>query len=314
VFAVAMVVAGLLAGPASAYWGSGHRSPLRPFGAESIWRDQVEVETRLSALSAAYVQRLEATIDEYGAYINTTQWSAPVYTVPANQPRIAVRMPVTAPPEIQLAFTSVPLPPEARPSPDNDAELVVWQPATDTMWEMFEAEHGALGWSATYGGRMTALSKQPGFFSVGGATASGLPLLGGLIRISELEAGSIPHALSLSIPEPRAYRYAWPAQRTDGTSPDPLAIPEGTRFRLDPSLDLSTLEMSPVVRTIARAAQRYGIYVTDRSGSVAFEAEDPSPRGSNPYPKLFGGQSPAALLAQFPWGELEAIDARLSCC
>ena len=55
--------------------------------------------------------------------------------------------------------------------------------------------------------------------------------------IDELKAGVIPHALALNIPWAKPNVYSWPAQRTDGRSTDPNAIPEGARFRLDPTVD-----------------------------------------------------------------------------
>ena len=165
---------------------------------------------------------------------------------------------------------------------------------------------------------MTDVSQSPGYFPKPpgwGATATGLPLLGGLIRISELRAGQIPHALSIALPEPRAGIYAWPAQRTDGTSNDPAALPEGTRLRIDPSVDLSKLPMSPFVRILATAAQQYGMIVTERGGAVAFYAEDPTPTGSNPYwpapDGFFGGKYPNQLLQQFPWSYLQVVRAPL---
>jgi hypothetical protein len=139
-------------------------------------------------------------------------------------------------------------------------------------------------------------------------------MLGGLIRIRELRAGLVPHALALAIPQARTGLFAWPAQQTDGVSTAASAIPEGTRFRIDPRLDLSKVPMSPFTRTIARAAQRYGIYITDQSGDVSFMAEDPAPLGRNPYPRFFGGRQPDELLQQFPWYALEAIDAPIHCC
>jgi len=93
------------------------------------------------------------------------------------------------------------------------------------------------------------------------------------------------------------------------------AIPEGTRFRLDPRVDLGTIPMAPVVRTIAEAAQRYGMVVRDRSGSVTIYAEDPTPTGTDPFTGpagLFGGQSPSILMQQFPVGRhLQALPTAL---
>jgi len=83
--------------------------------------------------------------------------------------------------------------------------------------------------------------------------------------------------LALTIPEPAAGRFVWPANRTDGTSTSPTAIPEGTRFRLDPKLNVAALGLPPMGAAIALAAQRYGMIVRDRGGGVVLYAEDPRP-------------------------------------
>jgi hypothetical protein len=122
-----------------------------------------------------------------------------------------------------------------------------------------------------------------------------------------MQDGHIDHALAIAIPEPRYNLFTTPAQRTDGFRFTPAAIPEGTRFRIDPNLDLSTLTMPPVTRIIAEAVQKYGMVVRDRAGSVSFYAEDPTPTGTNPYPGFYNNQYPDKMLASFPWSRLQAL-------
>jgi hypothetical protein len=163
---------------------------------------------------------------------------------------------------------------------------------------------------------MTGASSNPGYFAGRlGASASGMPLLGGLITIAELQAGRIDHTLAIAVPTTAAGTFTWPAQRTDGRTTGPGAIPEGTRFRIDPKLDLSKISMAPVVRQIAVAAQRYGMVVRDKGGAIAFYAEDPTPTGKDPYggpSGFFGGRYPSQLLAQFPWQHLQALRTSIS--
>ena len=105
--------------------------------------------------------------------------------------------------------------------------------------------------------------------------------------------------------------FASPATRTDGDSADPGAIPEGTRFRLDPSLEVSKLHLPRVARVIARAVQRYGMIVRDKGGSVSFFAEAPKAGHRNPYSRLFGGRAANLLFKGFPWSRLQVARARL---
>lgn len=293
-----------------------------PVFENSFWNTPVSRKAPLSPQSSALVQRLQATIRRYGSWINTVEWSTPVYTVGPDQPTVSVALdqPTGAHLPLRQAFTAVPIPPEARPSVDRDAHMVILQPSTDRMWEFWGARKTLIdGWHARFGGMMNSVSQDEGYFpsSPGwGATATGLPLIGGLMRISELRAGRVDHVLSLGIPNVRAEVYAWPAQRSDGSDTSPRAIPEGTRFRLDPRLDIAKLGLPPVARVMARAAQRYGIIVQDGASAVTFYAEDPAPLGFNPYfpspAGLFGGQYPNHLLAKFPWQRLQVLRAPLT--
>jgi hypothetical protein len=316
VIGIAALAALALSGP-PARSAQTQARPLPVFGPDSVWRRPLGRHARIDPLSALYVRRLARTAAG-GAWINTTEYSTPVYRVPARQPgvRVTLDQPRGVNADLRRALARVPIPAGARPAAGTDGNLVVWQPATDTLWELWGARRARDGWHARHGGRMTDLSQSPGYFPRNqgwGASATGLPLLGGLIRIAEVRAGRIDHAVSIALPETRAGIFAWPAQRTDGNSHDLLALPEGTRLRLDPELDLSRLRMPRLVRLIARAAQRYGLIVTDRAANVAFFAEDPSPLGRNPYwpgpRKIFGGEYPDRLLQSFPWERLQVVRA-----
>ncbi len=290
----------------------------RPFAPTSFLNAPLAADAPLDPMSNAYVDRLQHLLGDYEPYVNTTRYSTPVYTVPYDQPTVRVQV---DPPNaaLQAAFEAVPIPGGAVPAAGTDGNIVVWQPSTDTMWEFWRAQKLVDGWHAVWGGRMRNVSTNPGHYvnpSNWGATATSIPLLGGLMRISELKAGSIDHALAICLPEVRAKAFSWPAQRSDGKSTDPGSIPEGARFRVDPDLDLDTLTMSPIVRQMAEAVQRYGMVVRDRGGAVAFYGEDPTPTGGNPYAGpngFFGGRYiNQALRAEFPWEHLQVLETQMT--
>lgn len=294
--------------------------PARPFAAGSFWNKPLPDNAPLDRLSTTYVADLQRQVAEWGPYINTTKWGIPVYTVPRDQPtvRVALPNPNWSRARLQAAWEEVPLPATARPSPDNDHRLVLWQPSTDTMWEFFELRREPDGWHSTWGGRMLSVSKNIGTYTDPpgwGASATGIPLLGGLMRIEEMQSLRIDHGLALTIPEARARVYSWPAARTDGLVDSPTAIPGGTRFRLDPKVDVDALPVAPLVREMARAVQRYGLVVRDRGGAVAFYAEDPAQLGFDPYRSpgggIFGRWTASQLARQFPWQHLQALQTDL---
>jgi hypothetical protein len=211
-------------------------------------------------------------------------------------------------PDLEAAFAAVPLPDDARAAAGDDAELVVWQPSTDTLWEFWQLRRHNDGWRASWGGRMERVSASSGAYTHPnanwGTTASSLALAGGVITPGELSRNQIDHALAIGIPRARAGEYSLPAQRTDGRSTCAHAVPEGARFRIDPALDIDGLGLDRPVAALARAAQRYGIVVRDQSAAVAFYAQNPTPLGADPYPELLGWKAPWDLLASFPWQHL----------
>jgi hypothetical protein len=50
--------------------------------------------------------------------------------------------------------------------------------------------------------------------------------------------------------------------------------------------------------------------VRESSSEVGFYAEDPTPLGYDPYPKIFQGRTPDShgVLKGFPWSRLKALE------
>jgi hypothetical protein len=281
------------------------------FAPNSFWNAPLAADAPVDPASSRLVDSLSSEVaaeiqNRSGPWINTDQYSTPVYTVGSDVPKVHVTIDVWAP-QLQAEFDQVPIPAGAKVAGGGDRHLTIYQPSTDTMWEMWLTSNEADGWHARWGGRMTSVSTNPGYFaSPYGATATSLPLLGGLMTIEELKKGEINHALALAIPNTRVGAVTWPAQREDGKVDGPRTIPEGTHFRIDPSIDLTKLGLSRTGLVIARAAQKYGIVVRDTSGCVTFYAEDPV-ASWNIYPWLFEWQYPSDVLGGFPWKSLQVV-------
>jgi hypothetical protein len=302
---------------------------FRFFSPSSIWNTPVPAGAPLDPDSTTIVGAFDALVDselqaKTGPSINTTEFSVPIYAVPEDQPTVEVGLTSDyAAPALRSAWSAVPLPPDALPSRGNDRHLVLWQPSTDRLWEFWELAHEADGWHAGWGGAMLHASSNPGVYGADawpgatrfwGASASSLSIAGGLITFEDLEHGKIDHALSMSIPNVRAGVYSSPAQRGDGKSADPLSLPEGAHLRLDPALDLSSLHLPRPTLILARAAQRYGLFVRDGARNVTFQAQDPTSVGSDPYRDPGGfweGSYPRRILSYFPWDRLQLLKMEL---
>ncbi len=298
--------------------------PHRFYAGTSYWNTPLPADAPLDPSSEALMGAFRAEIasefeNHLGPSINTTEWSVPLYRVSADQPLEKVTLNTPNAPALQDAFERVPIPPNAKPAAGTDATLVIWQPATDKVWEFWRASHEANGWHADWGGATRNVSEASGYYGPDswpgakpwwGDSSTSLGVIGGLITLEDLERGVINHALQIAIPNARAGVWAWPAQRTDGNSEDPLSLPEGAHLRLDPNLDLSKLQMPRLTRMIAKAAQRYGIFVNNRSHGISFYAEDPTRTGTEPYRGSTGnfeGMSPRELLSYFPWEHLQLL-------
>jgi hypothetical protein len=192
--------------------------------------------------------------------------------------------------------------------------------------ELWKAVKKTDGWHASWGGAMRNVSSNPGYYLSGawpgvpatqgwnwGATATSLPVIAGTATLAELRAGQVDHALAISVPSPCRDYFSWPAQRRDGGSTSANCMPEGAHLRLDPSLDLNTLNMPRVTRILAVAAQRYGMIVRDSTGATgtaSLYAEQSPPGTPSAYTSaggLFEGNASWSMLRTFPWSRMQLL-------
>ena len=259
-------------------------APFRFFAPTSFWNERLSADAPVDPHSVAIVSALSELAsteqaEKKGPAINTKEWSVPIYTVPAGQATVRVALVNKNSTALQAAWAAVPLPANAQPAAGSDEHLVVWQPSTNKMWEFWGLEKPKGTWQASWGGAMEKTTTDKGVYgteawsgavTTWGASASSLPIAGGLITFEDLEKGVINHALAIAVPNVRGGEYASPAQRTDGYMVGASTLPEGAHLRLEPGLDLTALHLPPFTLMLAKAAQRYGIFVRDRASNIAF--------------------------------------------
>jgi hypothetical protein len=261
--------------------------------AKSPFNTQIPTGAPADPASALMVQRMTESLGSF--FISVKRWSVPVYYAGTNTKRYNVRMTESA-----LTAYQVPIPAGARPSApfppeETDGAMVVFDPTRGCEYDFWEASKQPDGsWKARGVSRIETNSG--GIYRRGAsARGSGFALGAGLIRPEEVEAGAIKHALVFSLPsdDVKGGGPVRPASESDGASTLDGAIPEGARVQLDPSFDVSTLGHR-WQRTIARALQRYGMYLSDRGGGgVGLVAQNPQSYAHNPYP--WGNQDYAYL-------------------
>ncbi|MBW2523225.1 MAG: hypothetical protein JRI23_03580 [Deltaproteobacteria bacterium] len=181
--------------------------------------------------------------------------------------------------------TPVPIPAGAAPDPDSDGHMCIIDRALGTEWGFWQASHvSGSDWNCSVcatadlngtGVRPPKDGNQDWWLSHG-SRACGFPLIAGLITVDEMQAGRIEHALVIAYPHIRSRYYTPPASTAQGTTTEALpsrGIPCGGRIQLDPSLDLSTLGLTPSGLIIAQALQEYGAFVGDYSGAMSLYAD-----------------------------------------
>ena len=314
-------LAGCLAGPvavagnASASATESAPDPLsRVFAADSFWYRELPAHTPTDPRSAEMVAHIVAQAeDHYGSpgnpnvNVNLTHYTPPIYVAHAGDPAITFTWENCQHKVegdhglIEHHLTDVRLPAGAVPAEGSDSEMVVYDETADRLvetWVTTKEEDGS--WRACWGGSIEEVSRSDGIFEAPfGVTASGLPLLGGTIRAAELERGRIDHVVGIALPfAAEKPTLSWPATRSDGRNPSGRPAPaQGQMLRLPADLDLDALALSPVARTIAEAAQTYGLVVWDTSGAVSFRAQNPLGMADHPYREVFRGRGANAEMA-----------------
>lgn len=211
------------------------------------------------------------------------------------------------------------IPDDAKQSAGTDGQMVIINADTGRyvdLWQAFKAEGK---WHACWGGSIANSHESDGIFPVpSGVSASGLALEPYTVKVAELRAGRIDHAIGIHLPPQVLDRYvSKPATRTDGNRPrSDNTISEGQLLRLPADLDLDALNLHPVARIIAKAVQEHGFMVADGSIGINISLENASTFATDPYPELLGKADTYNAMwggrnwqyGAFPFDKLQAVE------
>ena len=197
-------------------------------------------------------------------------YGIPYVVVPENQPGVPVRF--------QYADESdagpYPIPSNVPIEAGSDRHALIVRQGECRLYELFALEGGPGAWRAGSGAifdlRSNAL-RPSGWTS---ADAAGLPILAGLVRYDEVQAGRIAHALRFTVS--RTQRgYISPATHFASSITDPNAPPMGLRLRLRADFDVTPYRGQ--ARVVLDALREYGMFVAD-NGSNWFISGATDPR------------------------------------
>lgn len=286
----------------SPLWVKQANAAVTRFASGSFWDTTIPSYTPLHADSAALAANVANQVSGHGASLVKDNGASTVYEVDASVPPVTV-VPYDCGSGIAAGLAaqwqSVPIPFYAVPG-GASAQMVIYQPSSGTVWEFGKMQNVSGQWQACTGGQISTSSAGV-FPSPYGITSSGLAVLGGQLSIQELQSGQINHAVGLNLPQTNG--VTWPASQYGGSSPG--SPPMGQRFRIDPSVDVDGLGLSPVAKAIARAGQTYGFVVWNTGGTVGFTAENAASATSRGLPDPYASLSTS--LSNFPWDKLQAL-------
>jgi hypothetical protein len=186
------------------------------------------------------------------------QYGIPFVSVPFTQPLVPVRFD-----EVDESDPGPYPTPLDAPIEDGDGHVIALRQGDCRLFELYAAEREGAGWHASSGAawdlRTNALRPE-GWTS---ADAAGLPILPGLARRDEADAGVIRHALRVTVPTTQK-AYIHPATHWASSNTDPNQPPMGLRLRLKAGYDISGLRGQ--AKVVAQALKTYGAIVADNGG------------------------------------------------
>jgi hypothetical protein len=150
----------------------------------------------------------------------------------------------------------------------SDAHMLIVDTDDCTDYETFDTQLTASGWTADNGAVWpldTNKLRPEGWTS---ADAAGLPILAGLIRYDEVQAGAVNHAIRFTVND-TSRGHIHPATHDAATSSNSNAPPMGLRIRLKASFNTSSFTGNSLI--ILTAMKKYGLILADNGSNFYFQ-------------------------------------------
>ncbi|HEY3189964.1 MAG TPA: hypothetical protein VGJ70_20910, partial [Solirubrobacteraceae bacterium] len=248
--------------------GGGRVAGCPVFPGSNAWNRDVSRDP-VDPRSAAYVRAIGR--GNLHPDFASRRYGIPITVVPRGQRRVPIRFTAYGDESDRGPY---PVPANARVEGGSDRHVIVVQRGTCRLYELFGARRTARGWDAAAGATWSLRSNRLRPAGWTSADAAGLPILPGLARAAEARAGTIRHALRVTVP--RSQRaYVAPARHFASSDRDRDLPPMGLRLRLKASFDLRPVRGQ--ARAILRGLKRHGMIVAD-NGSGWFITGAPDPR------------------------------------
>ena len=293
--------------------GGSTQTWLNPFASDSLWNTPLPASPAVNPNSGAMMSYFLANNIQYPG-VSIHSFGTAVAVTNGNDPLYYVVCTIYSCPSL-TAVNPVPIPSGTRPDPSSDGHLAVWNSSTHREYDFWISQCPTDCGHTGNGGSLVTDGANAGVNATTGGRAAGVPLLAGLLRPDDIAAGVIKHALVFTNNGNTRIGHVCPAGSDDGTVSDANALQEGMLLQLDPTLNVDALSLPPWEKTVAKALQTYGMYLTDKGGSgPGIYAEDTVNRsGTDPWTQL-GSQGVVlnqygnlSFSSSFPWNRLRVL-------
>jgi hypothetical protein len=232
------------------------------FPSTNVWNKRVN-RLPVAANSATLVKTIgrdRPQHPDFGSYLG---YGIPYNVVDGDTPRHTVHFTY----DDESDHVSYPIPAGPEIEAGGDRHLLMWDTAGCRLYELFDARRRDGAWHAGSGATwdLTSNALRPNGWT--SADAAGLPILPGLVRYEEVEAGAIDHAIRFTAPLTRN-AHIYPARHHAGAGWSKSLPPMGLRVRLKSWYDIS--DFSPRMQVILRAMKRYGMILADNGSAWYF--------------------------------------------
>ena len=155
---------------------------------------------------------------------------------------------------------------EGGPNASGDRHAIMIDSGTCTLYELYNARYSTRHAGSGAIWKLLSNALRPAGWT--SADAAGLPIFAGLVRLDEVKAGRVDHAIRVTAQQTDT-SFIWPARHQAGAANNHNLPPMGARFRLKASYDISHFRAD--TQTILRAMKTYGLIVADNGSNWFFQ-------------------------------------------
>jgi hypothetical protein len=245
----------------------------RVFPADNWWHADIS-DLPVHARSRQWLSHMSTGVDlhpDFGpSYGDGPNYGIPVTVVKSSHPKVRVRFDYAD----ESDRVRYPLGRDTRieggRGSSGDKHAIVVDRGACRLYETWNTRTRGKAWRAGSGAVWSLRSNKLRPEGWTSADAAGLPILPGLLRWSEVKAGTVDHAIRFTT-DVSSRHHLWPARHDAGSTSSLAYPPMGARFRL--RAGYHPRGFSTYARTVVAAMKTYGLVLADNGSPWYFQGE-----------------------------------------